>query len=272
MSIWILYHHEDHFSRYDPVSPAQKRANGSGKNPLALTIGGIAYRVVRTLSRDAVKPKRAGIHAPSRRSGNHSHPTGFNGFRLGSMARPVRGSFDYLMYPQYPAYHPSCYHSVISADNNGRCWLPINTCLLYLLERCSSRFMCLLSFRKAIHLLLDSAQKGGIFPFLYCPADWIRQNSGRNANHPNIFPADKKSNQHDGCQDNRPVYELESPLRFIQLSDNIESVRGMRRVLDKLRCPRGSCAGTKIRTARFSGFSISGVAQDSMYRRPDAAD
>ena len=38
---------------------------------------------------------------------------------LGIVVRPVRSSFDYLIYPHYPAYHPFCYRFVISVDNRG---------------------------------------------------------------------------------------------------------------------------------------------------------
>ena len=137
------------------------------------------------------------------------------------MVRPVRGSFDYLVYPYYPAYHPSRSHFVISVDNSGAELLWIIVRLLYLPERCSSRFMCFLPFQKTIHSLLDSAQHGKIFPFLYCLADRIRQDTGCNTNDPHIFPAEKKSDQIDGGDDCRPVYEVESHCRFIQLTDNI---------------------------------------------------
>ena len=41
----------------------------------------------------------------------------FDAYRLGNIVRPVCGSFDYLIYPYNPAYHPSRYHFVISVDN-----------------------------------------------------------------------------------------------------------------------------------------------------------
>ena len=50
---------------------------------------------------------------------NHSHSTGLNWFRLVNIVHPVRSPFDYLIYPYYPAYHPFCYHFVISVDNKG---------------------------------------------------------------------------------------------------------------------------------------------------------
>ncbi len=81
--------------------------------------------------------------------------------------------------------------------------------------------MCFLSFRKAIHSLLDFVQNGGVFPFLYYPADRIKQDAGSNTNDPHIFPTDKKSNQKDGGDGYRPVYEVESHCRFIQLTNNI---------------------------------------------------
>ena len=146
-------------------------------------------------------------------------------------------------------------------------WIITN--LLHLLEHCSSRLMCFLSLRKANRLLLDSVQNGNVFPLLYCSADWIGQNTGCNTNDPHIFPAEKKSNQIDGGDDNRPVYKVKSHCRFIQLTDNIYSIRGMRCVLDKLRGPRSTCAGTKIHTARFGGLCISRVAQNFLYGSPD---
>ena len=74
--------------------------------------------------------------------------------------------------------------------------------------------MCFLSFQKTIHSLLDSAQHGKIFPFLYCLADRIRQDTGCNTNDPHIFPAEKKSDQIDGGDDCCPVYEVESHCRM----------------------------------------------------------
>ena len=50
---------------------------------------------------------------------SYSHSTGLNWFRLGNIVHPVRSPFDYLIYPYYPAYHPFCYHFVISVDNKG---------------------------------------------------------------------------------------------------------------------------------------------------------
>ena len=62
---------------------------------------------------------------------HYSHSTGLNWFRLGNIVRPVRSSSDYLIYPYYPACHPSCYHFVISVDNREGELLRIIALLLY---------------------------------------------------------------------------------------------------------------------------------------------
>jgi hypothetical protein len=59
------------------------------------------------------------------------HSTGLNWFRLGNIVCPVYRSFDYLIYPYYPAYHPFCYHFVISVDNREGELLRIIALLLY---------------------------------------------------------------------------------------------------------------------------------------------
>ena len=51
-------------------------------------------------------------------SGDYSHSTKPNQFCLDIILCRIRGAFDYLMYPYYPAYMGDCYQFVIGADNS----------------------------------------------------------------------------------------------------------------------------------------------------------
>ena len=92
---------------------------------------GVISDVAKTLPNAVSRFQKPSIYAGFRRFRNYSHSTGLNWFRLGNIVCPVYRSFDYLIYPYYPAYHPFCYHFVISVDNREGELLRIIALLLY---------------------------------------------------------------------------------------------------------------------------------------------
>ena len=62
----------------------------------------------------------------------HSHSTDIKQFWLGIILCRVYVSFDYLMYPYYPAYSTPCYHFVIGVDNRSRCTVDMSSMMPYI--------------------------------------------------------------------------------------------------------------------------------------------
>ena len=80
-------------------------------------------------------------------------------------------------------------------------------------------------------------------------AEEAGQDPGGNADNPHAPPAGKHSDCDDERRDDQPVNEQEQLVRPVQLPDDVDAARIVRRVLDEFRRPGDSAARAEIRRA-----------------------